>query len=479
MGGLLFGYEIGVIGQVLGMNSFRRDFGLGDFNNATNKYDIDDPKNSDLQSAVTGTFLVGCVLGAAAFMMIVDTLGRKRSILVGGTLFAIGGAIQAAAPTFAALLVGRVFSGLAIGTVSMVVPVYLAETAPTNIRGSLTTVYQLMITFGIFVATCINSIIIKSVDDDNSTMWRAALGAQVAPSVLLVILVAFIPFSPRWLAEKDRNDEAKAVIAKLRGGDITTPAVVAEYEEIVEHIQFERRVGSASWSELLLPGLRYRVLLGIVNQAFQQFTGINVILYYSATIFKYMGFANADTLIAFPLANSAVNFLATFPGMWAVEKFGRKPLLVWGGVGMGVSHALVYAFLTGANNGNQSLAWGAIFAVYGFLFFFASTWGPVVWSYQAEIFPLRVRAKGAGISTMANWSFNTVVAFAWPKVFDKMNQAPTAYWIFASFCFAMALWAYLAVPETKGKSLEELDEVFGDNAGASSTGNVELGIEKK
>ncbi|KAJ1561715.1 hypothetical protein HK405_003070 [Cladochytrium tenue] len=336
-----------------------------------------------------------------------------------------------------------------------------------------------MITIGIFVATCVNSIIIKSVDENTDTTWRIALGIQIAPSALLVLLVFFIPFSPRWLAEKDRHDEGIAALAKLREKPTTDPEVISEYAAIREHVQFERSIGQASWSEFKQPGLRRRLILGIVNQFFQQFTGINVILYYGPTLFKYMGFTSADTVIAFPLANTFINFIATFPGMFLVDRFGRRNLLLYGGMVEAVAHAFIYIFVTIGNTRDSQASWGAIIAVYVFTVAFASTWGPVVWSYQAEIFPLRLRAKGAGISTMSNWAWNAVIAFAWPKVFTALDHQPVAYWIWAAFCTLSAIWVFFAVPETKGKSLEEIDEVFGDTVGASSAGNLEVGVEKK
>ncbi|KAJ3187620.1 High-affinity glucose transporter rgt2 [Irineochytrium annulatum] len=476
MGGLLFGYEIGVIGQVLGMDKFAQDFGM-QTRNASGAWVASDNAAS-ISGYITSTFLFGCVGGAAVFSVVADTLGRKYSIIIGGGLFAVGGLIQSLASAYGMLLAGRFISGLAIGTVSMVVPLYIAETAESSIRGTLTTIYQLMITFGIFVATAINVIIIKSVDNTSSTEWRAALGVQVAPAILLVILVYFIPLSPRWLAEKGRNEEGQAVIAKLRSLDVNDSAVIAEYDAIRQGVEYERRIGSASWTELAKKGIGRRVAIGFWNQVFQQLTGINVILYYSATIFAGMGFKHADTIVAFPLANAFINFVATFPGMYMIEKYGRKTLLVWGGLGMGIAHALVYAFLTAANNGNQSLAWGAVIAVYIFFFNFASTWGPVVWSYQAEIFPLRIRAKATGIATMTNWGANGIIGYFFPIVFAALNTAPTVYWIFASMGFVMCIYTYVFVPETMGKTLEEMDAVFGGSVPTASDIEIEA-AEKK
>ncbi|KAJ3093975.1 High-affinity glucose transporter rgt2 [Phlyctochytrium planicorne] len=488
MGGLLFGYEIGVIGQVLGFPNFKHDYGTTDKINGTQLLDdgtyeqIDNPDKENRESVITSTFLYGCIGGALICSFIADILGRKKSIISGGLLFAVGGVIQSIAPNVSILVVGRVISGISIGVLSMVVPLYIAETAPPQIRGRLTTVYQLLITFGIFLANCINAAVYVNTDKESSTMWRIALGLQVIPAALLVVAVSFIPLSPRWLAEKGRHEEAQAVIAKLRSADVNDAEVVAEYDSIRQGVEFERRIGTASWGELAKPGIARRLVIAVINQTFQQLTGINVILYYSNSIFLNMGFKDAknefNSIVSFPLANAFINFVATFPGMWAVERFGRKPLLVLGGFGMGIAHVLVYAFITGSNNGNPSLSWGAVVAIYIFFFSFASTWGPVVWSYQAEIFPLRVRAKGTGIATMTNWTWNAIVAAAWPIVFRAMNKQPTAYWIFASLSFTMGIWAYFGVPETRGKSLEEMDEIFGSPAAASGRA-VEIENGKK
>ncbi|KAI8840061.1 general substrate transporter [Chytriomyces cf. hyalinus JEL632] len=477
IGGLLFGYEIGVIGQVLGMEIFQNDFGMA-YTDANGKR-VDYPNRPSIDGWITTTFLLGCIVGAGACSVFADRFGRKYSIISSGIFFAIGGALQAAASSFAVLLTGRVFSGFAIGIASMVVPLYIAETAPASTRGALTTIYQLMITFGIFVATAINCIIIKTVDNTSSLEWRLALAMQIIPSVLLVILVFFIPFSPRWLAEKGRHEEGLEVIAKLRGLTINDQEAIDEYNLIRAGSDADKAIGDASWGELFKGANGRRMFIAIVNQSLQQLSGINVILYYSADIFAAMGFANADTLIAFPLANAFVNFIATFPGMWAVDRFGRKPLLVWGGLGMAVGHAGVYTFITLSKNGNQSLAWGAIFSVYIFLICFASTWGPVVWSYQAEIFPLRLRARGTGIATMTNWTWNAIIAYAFPQVFSALNKQPTVYWIFFSFCMVMFGFAFVFVPETKGKTLEEISEIFGDKPANDTENSYALHVAKK
>ncbi|KAJ3073158.1 Plasma membrane low glucose sensor [Podochytrium sp. JEL0797] len=467
IGGLLFGYEIGVIGQVLGMVSFQMRFALIEMDGYgmpvynSDGETIESSTKATSESWITSSFLIGCVFGAALCSYLADKLGRKKCILITGGLFAIGGAIQCAVNTLTPLIIGRLLSGLAIGIASLVVPIYIAETASPSTRGALTTIYQLMITLGIFIATGVNSIIITAVDNLNEFQWRLALGMQIAPAAVLLILVSMIPESPRWLADHDQHETAQHVIAKLRGLDFDDSAVVAEYKEIHATAEFDKSLGNAPWSEVFQGSNVRRVVISVINQTLQQLSGINIILYYSASIFKAMGFSYDQTVIAFPLANAAINFLATFPAMWAVERFGRKSLLTWGGVGMAIGHAGVFTFLT-LSDSNQSMAWGAIISIYIFLICFASTWGPVVWSYNAEIFPLRVRAKGASISTMTNWIWNAILAFGFPQVFAALNYEPVVYWIFFTFCAIMFVYARFYIPETKGLSLEEIGAVFGD-----------------
>ncbi|KAI8609348.1 general substrate transporter [Chytriomyces sp. MP71] len=314
MGGLLFGYEIGVIGQVLALDAFVSRFGT------------DDPNNN---AWVASMFQFGCVFGAAVFSVLADTLGRKRSILVSGITFAVGGALQAGANAIALLLVGRAVSGFAIGIASMVVPVYLAETAPAATRGTITTIYQLMITFGILIASIVNTIIIDNTGGSNGSKdypWRIAMGAQIVPSVLLVILVAFIPYSPRWLAEKKRHDEGLETIAKLRGHTTSDQGVIDEYSLIRANAEADAAVGNASWGELFSGSNGRRVGIAMVNQALQQLTGINIILYFGPYLYKNLGFNAKTSNEIMPIVFNIVNFTKGLTLEEIGEVFGDKPV---------------------------------------------------------------------------------------------------------------------------------------------------------
>lgn len=409
----------------------------------------------------TFTFLLGCFFGAFLVSYMADIYGRKRSILIGGVGFLIGGAIQTFANILPVYIIGRVISGLGIGVLSMCAPLYISETAPASIRGRMLTVQQLMITIGILVAASVNSIIIKTIGTYNIDLeWRMAMGFQCLPAILLLVVMFFMPYSPRWLATQGRDHEAIEIIAKLRSENVTDIGTLKEYKYISDSVSVEKTVGNGSWSELLVPGLRNRLAIAMLLQISQQLTGINVILYYQTTLLEGMGIDHDAALIPFTLANDFINFVATFPGMFLVDVLGRRKLLLLGGFGMGFAHFLICMFVGVSRlTGVPALSWGAIFSVYLFFFCFASTWGPIPWVYQSEIFPLRVRAKGTGAATMANWGANAIVSLATPYIAATIDYK--MYIIFGCTGFAMSIFSFFCVPETMGKSLEEMDLVFG------------------
>jgi len=528
MGAILFGYEVGVIGQVLAMENFRRDFGLSlpddmqaTYNSSRNidlslslasttsrrTSDADpsvtwhDSSSIDQSLAlVTSTFLLGCIAGTrlGAFTSDHISVGRKYSILIGGAVFAAGGFLQSLAPSFSWLLVGRVVSGIAIGLLSMVVPVYISETAPADVRGALTGVYQLMITLGIVTATCVNALIITNVPDSSSSQWRLALGMQIIPSVPLIFTVAFIPRSPRFLAEHGKYEDARTALATLRGETLSSMIVEQEYQQIVLGLEAENEAGDMTWWSLLSThDLRHRLLIGVMNQTLQQLCGINVIMYYSVVIFSTMGFQEIWVMIVFPIITALVNCLATLPGLYAVDWLGRRPLLIWGSMAIFISHLLIFIFLSLAHTDAEVssdtytasssrgaythviFSWCGIIAIYLFLIAFSSTWGPITWTYQSEIFPLRVRAKATSIATMTNWSWNAIIAYAFPVIFYSMGKKPTVFLLFAVIGFLMWIWSIKYIMETRGLSLEEVDEMFRAKSHSSTTRHSALPQHQK
>lgn len=285
---------------------------------------------------MTFTFLVGCVVGAGGASILADELGRRHSILVGSVFFMIGGAMQAGASHVDVLYIGRTISGIGVGLMSAVVPLYIAETARVNVRGRMVTIYQLMITLGILAAFAVNGAILGTLTGDIE--WRLALGMQLIPAGILWGLIIVLPFSPYWLVDRNRDEEALKTLSKLRGLPEKSDILQAEFRSVKAHVKLEKQAGLVTWKELLEPGVRNRVVIGVMLQFFQQWTGINVILYYATGLFGSMGFSVGDSSVTFVIINAAINVLATVPAMWLVERIGRRMLLITGAVIMGCSH---------------------------------------------------------------------------------------------------------------------------------------------
>jgi sugar porter (SP) family MFS transporter len=398
-----------------------------------------------------------------------EHISRKYTIIVGCIVFLVGAAVQTANNGYASMVVGRAIAGIGIGALSMVVPLYQSEIAPKEIRGRLIALQQLMITIGIMVAFWVGYGC--SLRDDKAS-FQIPLAIQMIPAVFLALGAAFLPFSPRWLISKGRNEEALVVLGKLRAsGDTTDPEVVAEYEEIIAQLNHEREVQINSYTELFKPGLRRRMVLGILVQIFQQFTGINSIMYYAPTIFVQAGVGSSSALIASGV-NGVLNVLATIPAVLFIDRLGRRKTMISGAIVMGLAMLLcgivmgATAKITVDANGNHQVdmsgnvhaSYFCIVMIYLFVAGFAYSWGPVGWIYPAEIYPLSVRAKGTSITTAANWLMNFVISEICPVMLSSITFGT---YIFFGCCGAiMATVVYLFFPETKGRSLEEMDVVF-------------------
>ncbi|KAI9138396.1 general substrate transporter [Paraphysoderma sedebokerense] len=489
VGGLLFGYEIGIINSVLAIDSFQVKFGLNEW--APNREELFEKKadlsvkiankaqRADIEGNIVSAFTFGCIIGALLIAFGADVLGRRRSIWLGSLLFVLGGLVQAVAETVGVMVAGRGIGGVGIGILSHSVPLFIAEVAPTNIRGTLTSIQQLMITIGIAIASIANAIIITAFSSfaqkTNDFMWRLALGIQCAPGIMLLGALFFIPESPRWLIMKGREDEGLTALSRLRSASPKAPEVQEEFHEFKQSIEAERSVGEANWSELLRPGIRNRVVIGLIIQCFQQWTGINAVMYYSSALYIGMGIPKATASTVNVVIQSLVNVFGTLPGMYLVERAGRKKLLVWGGLAMSATMwglvIFVNALETAVGKDPSELTiddprppvaatYGtiAVVLVYAYVLSFASTWGPVAWVYQSEIFPARVRGKGTGLATSSNWINNFILSKVWPYIqLWRGNQ----YIVPGCTGIAMAAYCQFFVPETKGRSLEDMDAIFG------------------
>lgn len=520
IGGLLFGYDTGIVSGA--MLLIQPHFDL---------------------STVWQEGIVSATIGAAAIFSLIagyvgDKLGRKKTIMTASFIFVAGAIIMGAAPNKEALLGGRIVVGVGIGFASMIVPVYVAEVAPTDIRGRLVTLNQLFITIGILVS----SILAGAFSTIEETGWRYMLGLAAVPGVIQFLGFFYLPESPRWLAMQGYEEEARRVLMRIRGHD----DVEEEMKEIRES-EANKEEGVAISKIFTTPHVRKALLIGCGLQLFQQLCGINTVIYYSATILKNAGFPpeRAIWLVCVPFG---VNFLATFIGVWAVERLGRKLLLIISFLGVSVALVVLgLGFLLSAkhspsinrdmvvtydngtevqdvcqsysicedcilnsdcgfcydekdsnastclmatndkkeiysnygrctksrvqsNTSSSSIKWSygycatdyswmAVLGLALFVLSFAPGLGPMPWTINSEIYPMWARGTGVAISTMINWAFNLVVSFSFLSLLEAITKYGT-FFLFCGICILGTLFTVIFLPETKNKSLEEVEELF-------------------
>lgn len=425
LAGLMFGLDIGVIS---GAQQFlQKDFGIDD----------------DMLSAIVGVMMVGAALGALVAGWLSSQLGRKRTLILGAVLFVAGSVLCGLAWTPHVLIVGRVVLGLAIGIASFTAPLYLAEVAPESIRGAMISMYQLMITIGILVA------FLSDTAFSYTGNWRWMLGVIAIPGALFLLGVAFLPESPRWLMMKNRQGEAEHVLGRLLGN---RDAIAREISAIAEQLKIPQR-GLTMF--LQNRNFRRSVGLGVLLQVMQQLTGMNVVMYYAPRIFQDMGYAT-ESQMWFTAIVGLVNVLATFIAIGLVDKLGRKPILYVGfvvmAIGLGVVGTMMHLGIH--THGEQ------IFTVTMLLIFivgFAMSAGPLIWTLCSEIQPLKGRDFGIGCSTFTNWVANSLVGFSFLPLLNGIGQAPT-FWLYAAFNLVFIAFTIWLVPETKGVTLEQIEQ---------------------
>ena len=489
LGGFCFGYEISTIGydvsflcinllgistqpkqlfrQVLNLDSFAIAMGYRFFDEASgmalscsaSQFDASCSFfEKDASGWITFFFLVGGMIGAFIVALLADWIGRRRSILVGSIVFIVGVTLHVFSPGIEVFYVGRVVSGIGVGILSMVVPLYLSEIAPSNVRGKLTSTYQLAVTAGIFLGAVVSSVIVLSMGKMNDITWRICLAIHAIPGVLLAGSVAFIPASPRFLVLCDHDSDAKLVLRRLRGKSMASHELDLEFKEMKTAIEKERKEhGVSKFIDLIRPGIRPRLFIGVLLQQFRQYTAINGILYYQNVLYRQLGFGETEQ-IALSIALNFFNICATIPGLVLIEKVGRRKLLILGGIGIAISHVIVTVFSKLAENVSSGFGYGSVVGFFLFILSFASTWGPTPYVVQAEIFPLYIRSKGNSCSAVSNWVSNAVIGKLQPLMLDAMGSY--MFLVYAAFGLIMALYCYLCVPETSGLALEEIDELF-------------------
>ncbi len=429
MAGLLFGLDIGVISGALPF--------------ITTHFDL----TSRLQEWVVSAMMFGAALGAISTGWISFRLGRKTSLMSGATLFILGSLGSAFAPNVQVLLISRVLLGFAVGIASYVAPLYLSEMAAKEDRGKLISMYQMMVTIGILAA------FLSDTAFSYSGNWRMMLGVISIPAFLLMVSVFGLPDSPRWLASKGMFVKAKEILCKLSTTDDEAEAELAEINESL-------RVKQEGWGLFKSnKNVRRAVYLGMLLQAMQQFTGMNVILYYAPQIFKSAGFANTEQQMIATVICGLTNVLATLIAMKTVDKSGRKPILKVGFAGIAFGTFLLGVCLYMINAGFNA-GWISFVAVLMTLFTitsFAMSAGPVVWILCSEIQPLKSRDFGVACSTTTNWIVNMIIGATFLTLINSFGIAVT-FWIYTVLNISFVVLTILLIPETKGISLEQIEK---------------------
>jgi MFS transporter, SP family, galactose:H+ symporter len=427
LGGLLFGYDTGVISGALIF--IRRQFGLSTFQ----------------QELVVSVVLVGAAVGALSGGRLADVFGRRFMLLITALIFVAGAMVCAATPSLDILVIGRLVVGLGIGLATSTVPIYISEVSPPQTRGWQVSLFQLAITIGILMAYLVDYAL------SGSGAWRWMLGLAFVPGAILGLGMIRMPESPRWLAEHGESDVALTILARIRG----TESVESEWQEIQKTLAVAKERGG--FSDLFSPSVRMALVIGIGLAIFQQVTGINTVIYYAPLIVQSAGISTASGAILATAGIGLVNVIMTIIAMWLIDHVGRRPLLLTGIAGMIVSLGVlgfVFRMPTGG-----ALAWVAVITLMVYVASFAISLGPIFWLLIAEIYPLRVRGIAEGTAAGVNWAFNFLVSFTFLTMVEALGPSLT-FGLYALLAIASWLFSYYLVPETKGRTLEEIELSF-------------------
>ena len=460
LGGLLFGYDTGVIN---GTQFFFSEY-----------FDLDPAAKGWAVSSA----LVGCVIGAIGSGFLSSAIGRKWSLILSAILFTIS-AYGSGIPTdsqFNLLIIFRIMGGIGVGIASMNAPTYIAEIAPANMRGKLVTYYQLAIVVGFFVVFLATYFIGNGMTDSENIEkgWRYMFWSELIPCVLFMILMFLAPKSPRWLALKGRDGDARDVLMKIHRDE---SVVAKELKNIKD--SFDENITKPKMP-IFTKGIFGILVIGTILSALQQFTGINAVLYYGADIFESALGMGKDQVLQQQILLAGVNLVFTFIAMFTVDKLGRKPLLTIGGVGMLIGFLLMgwtlyssdYSMINEAGNPSINSTEGIICLVGVLLFIgsFAMSMGPVVWVMLSEMFPNNIRSVAMSIAVAAQWLANALVSGTFPSVVDSQANAlkinggfwnnSLPYFIFSAFIVFIIFFVMKYIPETKGKSLEEVEAMW-------------------
>ena len=470
-GGIFFGYDSGYIGGVQSMKYFI--------------HTIEGPNaralTSSHSSLIVSILSAGTFFGAIISGDISDRFGRRTTIIVGCAIFIVGVILQTASAGLGLLVAGRLVAGFGVGFVSAIIILYMSEIAPRKVRGAIVSGYQFCITIGLLLAACVTY---GTENYTNSGSYRIPIGLQMLWALILAGGLFLLPESPRYFVKRGNLDAARDALCRVRGQPIHSDYIEAELSEIIANAEYERQAIPdsgyfGSWLNCFRGSLFSassnvrKTILGTSIQMMQQWTGVNFVFYYSTPFLTSLNVISNPFLIS--LIFTLVNVCSTPLSFFIVERFGRRAMLIWGAVGMCICEFIV--LIVGVTVGfdkqtatGQPLNLAAVRAQISFIaiyiFFFATTWGPAAWVVIGEVFPLPIRSRGVGLSTASNWLWNCIIAVITPYLVgeDKANLKSKVFAIWFTLCFLCIVYAYFLVPETKGLTLEQVDQMMDEVA---------------
>ncbi|BCS02697.1 sugar porter family MFS transporter [Aspergillus luchuensis] len=459
LGGFSMGYDMGVISIINVMDQFHAVY----------------PRSETAfgKGLMTGMLLLGAFVGCLFMSYLADRISRKWAITVVVVIFDLGAILQTAAVNYDMLVAGRFIGGIGVGTLAMGAPLYISETSPPELRGILLVLESISITLGVVIAYWI-TYATRYIPSEAS--FRLPFGLQMVTATLLGIGIHFYPYSPRWLALVDRQDDCLSSLSKLRGLPRTDPRIQAEFRTIVSEVTYQRIVQDRrhpgatglklelfSWMHLFSRGTWKRVAVACGVGFFQQFSGINAFIYYAPTLFQSLGQSDSMSTILSGVFNIIQAVAAVFCA-FIIEGVGRRALAIYGAFGMAIAYMII-AVLSGLYSddwaSHVAAGWGCVAMAFVFILIYGVSYSPLGWALPAEVFPNASRSKGVALATCTIWLSDFIIGVVTPSMLSDIGYR--TYVFFAVMCTLAGVWAVLLVPETSGKTLEEIDGLFGDS----------------
>lgn len=459
MGGLLFGFDTGVISGAIPF--LQQDFSLTD---GTIEF-------------ITTAGLIGAIVGALIGGSITDGLGRRKVLILSGVIFGVGALWSGMASSAVSLMLARLFLGVAIGTASFAVPLYIAEISPTKVRGTLVSLFQLMITIGILVSYFSDFMF---ADEADPQCWRPMFYVGVIPALILLVGMIFMPESPRWLFANGSDEEAMKVLVKTEGKDAENVATSIKGEILKD------KANTSSWKDLFRKEWKYPLIIAVGIMFIQQFVGINTVMYYSPKIFQMAGFDGSVVAIGASIGVGVINVVATLLSVYFVDRIGRRKLFFIGMTGMVISLSLLAgSFIVDFGEAGKfvTVAFTLLYVT-----FYAVSVGPLGWLIISEVFPQKLRGKGSSIGSLSVWVFNSIVTFTFFKIANLLSIPGTevtvagetmanpagSFLFYALIALLGMVWGWFFMPETKGKSLESIEQHWRDGGTPKQFKPIEL-----